>query len=457
MKHKTFTLTIILFLLFNSGLFAQWESLGNNIIRPNHRVWSIKVAPDRSVWATATFDNFPPTNQTPKVYRSADEGNTWESSAIIEAVSNKAWDISPIDKDNAFIAINNVGLYKTSNAGQDWTRDTTFNYAPLYVHFFNAQEGWILSHTGSSQIMSVTEDGGESWTDISYLEDFPEGTSLPPFNGAELIWASTYSTNSAYAYDDESIILGTTLGSFWISNDKGKNWERRTSPLVPLGMEASLVAMKDKNTFMIAGDFKQNPNEGTATLNFTTSDGGITWVGGRSGVTGAASHYIPNSDGTFIMVGHNNFGWGSEGTAISYDYGENWEILDNTSIIAIDFLDENTGYGSCCNNFWATANGQIHKWNFDFATSTFEEIQSEKVKVFPNPASSYIMVLLNNEFQSEELMVEIHSLNGQLYSTTSVQANNEIRVQTSNLPRGIYSLSITGKDKRVIKKFIKEE
>ncbi len=457
MKHQNFTLILIFSILFNSNLFAQWESLGNDIIPQNHRVWSIKVAPDKSVWATATFDAFPPSNQIPKIFRSIDEGNTWTDSEIPPAVSTYGWDISPIDSMNAFVALDTAGLYQTIDGGQNWTKVDSFVYRPFYVHFFNANEGWVLADDGTGfLVMSVTEDGGQNWINISYSFGIPSGTSLPPLDAMESVLPFTFSVNSAYDYDSESIILGTTKGTYWISNDKGKNWERKNSPLEGLGLNLTNVAMKDENTFMIVADTEQGTFNGTTTVNFTTTDGGATWVEGNSGVTAAASHYIPNSDSVFIMVGHNNFGWGSEGTAISYDYGENWEILDNTSIIAIDFVDENTGYGSCCNNSWQTANGQIHKWNFDLPTSTFEIIESELVKIFPNPVNNNLTISLNNKFKSGELIIEIISANGKILSNSKTQVNEQINIQTADLPKGFYSLRITGEKKSVIKKFVKE-
>jgi photosystem II stability/assembly factor-like uncharacterized protein len=456
MKHQNFTIILIISLFLNSNLVAQWESLGDNIIPQNHRVWSIKVAPDRSVWAVATFDAFPPTNQIPKVFRSTDEGNTWSSSEIPEATSEIGWDISPIDSMNAFIALDSEGLYQTSDGGLNWNEVTTYPYRVLVVHFFNEQEGLALGTDGFARIISLTADGGNNWIHLGgqdWLE--PNGTSLPTFDPNEGI-GLTFSINSFYDYRGNVFMIGNSNGNYWISTDKGYNWERRETPLTNLGLILSNIAMKDENTFMVAGDTESGTFTGVTTVNFTTKDGGNTWIEGSSGLTCAASHYIPNSDSVFVMVGHNNFGWGSEGTAISYDYGENWEILDNTSIIAVDFVDENTGYGSCCNNFWQTANGQIHKWDFDLPTSTFEAVKSNKVEIMPNPVNTNLLIRLNNEFQSQELTIEIISVSGKILSSNKVQVNEQINIGTTDLPVGFYSLRIKGGQKIITKKFIKE-
>ncbi len=448
---------LFIILIFPTFLSAQWESLGDNIIPQNHRVWSIKVAPDTSVWAIATFDNFPPINQVPKAYRSIDEGDTWTNSSLPSALSTYGWDISPIDSNNAFIALDTAGLYHTSDGGDNWEKVDSFNYRPFYVHFFNSEEGWVLAADGTGfLVMSVTEDGGNNWLDISYTFGIPPGTSLPPLDSTESVLPFTFSINSAYDYDDESIILGTSKGGFWISNDRGKNWERKNSPLEGLGLLTSNIAMKDENTFMIAGDTDAGTFNGVSTVNFTTQDGGDTWIEGNSGVTAAASHYIPNSDSVFIMVGHNNFGWGSEGTAISYNYGASWEILDNTSLIAIDFIDENTGYGSCCNNFWQTANGQIHKWNFDLPTLTKDISVSSKIKLTPNPVADFLTIEVDEQFGENELSFEIISLDGRVVETWKSIVTKKMEINTQDLPQGFYVLKIEDKDEIISKKFIKQ-
>lgn len=460
MNHPTFTLILIFSILFSCGLSAQWQSTGDDILDQDHRVWSIKVAPDKSVWVIASYNAFPPTDQTPRVYRSADEGSTWTSSEIPEAVSNRGSDISPIDSSHAFIALTSAGLYQTSNGGQNWEKVTSYNYYSLYVHFFNAQEGWALGFDGFDLVISVTEDGGQSWIDISYHLGIPSGTSLPPFIAGESVTAITFSTNSAYDYDSESIILGTRKGSYWISNDKGKNWKRNSTPLADMGLQTINVAMKDETTLMVASCKEQGSyGNFTKSVSFTTTDGGVTWTEGNPGVTVAASHYIPNSDSIFIVVGHDDIGLegqGDVGTVISYDYGKNWELIDNTSLVAIDFLDDKTGYGSCCKNSSEAANGQIHKWNLELPTSTIEVVQSEKVTIAPNPVSNYLIISLNNEFQSEDLSIEIISANGQLFSITEVKSDEPINLQMTNLPSGFYTLRIKGNRKSVIKKFIKQ-
>jgi photosystem II stability/assembly factor-like uncharacterized protein len=457
MKLQIFAVILFVFSSINSNLYAQWESLGDDIIPENHRVWSIKVAQDLSIWAISTYDKFPPINYIPKVHRSADGGMNWTGSEITAAISTYGWDISPVDSMTAFIALDTAGLFKTLDGGQSWNKVENYLFRPYCVHFFNENEGWIRGDDSTgSLVMSITEDGGNNWLDISYSNGQPTGTSLPPIDSAELVLTVTFSVNSAYDYTEESIIVGTNKGTYWKSSDKGRNWTRHNSPLEGLDLMSSNIAMKDENTFMIAGDLSASSIDEATAVNFTTTDGGKTWIEGRSGMTAAATHYIPNSDSIFIMVGHGDFGWGSQGTAISYDYGETWELIDSTSLISIDFIDENNGVGTCCNyDSWTTANGQIHKWNFDLPTSTFDLIDSDLIKIMPNPVSSNLTIETNMEFTSNSLIVEVISVTGQVLISEKHQNRGILNISTNNLLSGFYSLRIKGDQKIVVKKFIK--
>jgi len=454
MFHKI-TITVFIGFILSSGVHAQWNSLGNNIIDVGHRIYAIKVAPDRSVWATSTADAFPPTNQVPKVYRSIDEGNSWTHSSLTAAISNFGRDIAPVNQDVAFVAMDPGGLYKTADGGENWVKVSSFAYAAIYVHFFNENDGWVLAENGDDQLMCVTEDGGETWMYISYDAPFPEGTSLPPRFGAEDLAAYSYTMGSAYDYHENTIAVGISTGAYWISKDKGKNWERKPSPLVTAGLQTCNLTMKDENTIMVASDLEQNTFDERSAMNFATTDGGESWVGGSSGLTAAATHYIPGSDSVFIMVGHTAFDFGQEGTAISYDYGENWEIIDNVSLIAVDFLDGNTGFGGCCNNFWQTANGQIHKWTLDLSTSTNEIVNSDRIKIMPNPVQSDLMISFNGAFQSSELQLEVIAVDGEKVISTTDRYSDHIVLPVSNLEKGYYVLRITGDDRAVMKRFVK--
>lgn len=382
-------LLIFACLYFYSPVSAQWASLGDSIIPFKYQAQSLKIAPDRSIWVLATQQDRQSIGK-PKVVRSTNEGANWDITSIDVPDSIRANDIAPIDSSSAFVALG-TGLYKTINGGKEWAMVEPFPYKPLLVHFFNKNEGWVYSiepHTPHSLfsftiVQSVTIDGGNTWTHIGGENwDAPPGTSLPTRDSSEFAgyW---FFVGSSYDYTENEIILGFSNGNYWLSEDRGFNWSRHTTPLAKNKTRISNVAMKDRNTYVIAGNFgvdSLNKNRGHDTRSYTTIDGGSTWFEGNPGVTAAAMHYIPGSDSTFIMVGHIDYNWGGgKGTAISYDYGKNWVIIDQARMSIVDFLDEGFGFATCGGlPRWRTTSGQVSKWDL-----TLPEVPESKVNWLP--------------------------------------------------------------------------
>jgi photosystem II stability/assembly factor-like uncharacterized protein len=370
---------LLLFISIPFCTSAQWESLGDSIVPQDHIVKSLKIAPDHSIWFISTHST-----QLPKIHISTDEGKTWNISKVPFKDSIEGWDISPIDSMTAFIALGSAGLYKTTNGGQSWASIENYPYSCIIVHFFNKTEGWVFSgrqlYAKSSlknwNVHSVTKDGGESWTHIGGKNwDQPPGTSLPKPIPNEMT-GIIGSINASYDYTENAIIMGMSSGNYWLSLDKGYNWSRHQSPLTELGIFTSSVAMKDSKTFMVSGNY--NPRKYAITKSYTTLDGGKNWLQGKPEVTASATHYIPESDGTFVMLGISDNSWGGgKGTAITYDYGKNWEIIDNTRLSTLDFIDRNIGFAAYGNfNFYTTTTGQIYKWDFDLPSAPGKPVKS---------------------------------------------------------------------------------
>lgn len=457
MKNKILQLTFFI-LFFQCPLFSQWDISGISIIPNGHRVWSMEAAPDGSIWVASTLDNFNlPDNVPPVALRSNDGGLTWTETILAQGAGDIATAIAPIDEMTAFVSLNLKGLVKTTDGGQTYNNVDSYGYEySLLTHFFNEEDGFAMGANATDTVFtySVTEDGGDSWVHFGG-DDWtqPEGFSLFDYVDEENI-PLNFTISSLYDTRGNTIVRGTTQGTYLISTDKGYNWERVVTPLQELGYWASSITLTEDNHVMVAGSyngFNNNP-----TLTYTTTDGGDTWIEGSPNIENAAIHYIPETDSIFIISGHNNFGAGLYGTAISYNNGADWENIGEQRILSLTFSDRNTGYGACCQNgIWGSAAGQVFKWNFALPTGTSDIISGDYLQIYPNPATDIIQLKVNSLSNLDKGILEIISSTGQVVYQKTQSFETDITQDISDLPKGIYLLRIRADEKSLSKKFIK--
>lgn len=338
-------------------LNAQWEAVTTNLFPTNHRVWDIQMVNENIIWAFSSYDAFPPpTSQLPIVHRSTDGGSTWQSFPIPGMGGVAARDLSAVDAMVAYITLPQNGLFRTLNGGADWELVTVSASLPFpfFVHFYNANEGWVFGRkTNGHPVSAITADGGATWMLI-------DETNAPPYLSNEF-FAQGFATNSGYDVAGDAVVISTSLGYYWQSNNKAQSWERVSNPMSEEGLWMNSIALKDESTIMLATDYT-----GSAflpTVAYTSTDGGETWTESAPGVTPGAIHYLPGSDGTFILSGHNNIIPANEyGTAITFDSGLTWEKIDDTRLISVDFLDEYTGIGVLGKIVPLGSQGEVFKW-----------------------------------------------------------------------------------------------
>ncbi len=447
-------------LFFPLILQAQWESIGTEILPQFHRVWSIKMAPDYSVWVFSTYDAFPtPAGEVPVVHRLADGSTEWKSTPMPNSEMALGVDIEPLDSMTAYAAVFSSGLFKTTDGSATWQEIDSYPFNPIFVHFFDENQGWVGGADTTANaffVSSFTTDGGASWshTGSDSIGQAP-GTSIPELDSTELTGIA-YSANSSYDVVGDTIMMGRSSGTYWLSTDRGKNWERISTPLVDMELRCTNIAMKNTQEFLIGSDFPFNPNlPQPEPIVMVTRDGGQTWNEAFPGVTTAASHYIPNTDGTFVTSGHQTFGAGGQGTVITYDFGETWEIIDGTRIIAMDFVDHEHGVATCC-NIWSDTQGQIYKWNLEVPTPTDENVFSQNIEMSPNPTSGYFNFYFPKNISAEKINLEIVSNNGSILKKSSLPYSDKIEMDISDFPSGFYFLKAWVGNQFFTKKIIKK-
>jgi hypothetical protein len=332
----------------------------------------------------------------------------------------------------------------------------SYPYSPFAVHFFDENDGWILGMDSSSSLtISVTADGGGAWTHIGGANwDQPPGTSLPPQNPAPAT-GIIFSVRSFYDYTTQSIIFGNADGSVWISHDKGYNWERKTTPLSALNLIASNVAIKDSSTFMVVSDTEAGTFASKSTVSYTTQDGGQFWTEGSPGVTAGATQYLPGTDGGFIVAGHNDFGSGPFGSAVSTNFGETWDYAGSERILAMDFNSSGAGIGACCNNNWLTATGQVFLWGLINSTRENAVRSGQPFDVFPNPAGEQLQVSFATSLLQGPLQLQILRPDGSVFQTYTGIQGTALTIPLDGLAPGIYFARLSDDEQVWVRRFVK--
>jgi photosystem II stability/assembly factor-like uncharacterized protein len=279
-----------------------------------------------------------------------------------------------VDKQTAYVVINDEAfrdddfgdfIYQTQDGGQNWSVVEDYPYSPSFIHFFDENNGWAMGADTAGigfLVMSVTSDGGANWSHAGGNDWFTpaEGMSLPEPDSTEFVGGWGFAVNTVYEAVDSVVLLSGSNKRYWISEDYGYTWGNFDSPL-PATHMTSLVAMKNRDTFMLASNISVDFTELLSPLTFTTTDGGETWIQSETDGHLSAIHYLPGTEQSFISVGHRNFGVGAVGTYRTDDL-ENWEAVDEVPLISMDFIGESQGTGALGNIPFLGDNGNIYKW-----------------------------------------------------------------------------------------------
>jgi len=397
----------------------QWNKIANTVLPIGHEVTSIQMVDDTTIWMT-TFGFFGPENIEASILKSIDGGLTWEVISTPELANHYPTDISPIDGNIAYVSMLDGGpdtqdgviadaLFKTIDGGKTWDKVDAYPYSPVYLHFFNENEGWIMGEAedfvdGVDIIMSTTTDGGQTWSHAGGTEwNTAEGQNFPNRDSIEEVGFLFDSFTGAYDVAENSIMVGS-LNRIWISSDKGKNWKTLASPLFTNdSLYTTIVAMKDEQTFIVASNLEAFDLIYRSPKAYATTDGGQTWIESNPSVYPADIDYLPGTEHSFIITGHNQFTEfsGIHGTDRTDDLA-NWEYVDDKRILSMAFAEEK-GIGLFANYPNLSTTGNIYSWGE-------ETIPAYDALVARTNQYEYTEVTLNHLEQSFDVSYDIQSI-----------------------------------------------
>ncbi len=313
-----------------------------------------------------------------KIFKTTNSGLNWRENFLDENISLN--DLCFVSSYIGFATgtyyfpngATSAKILKTTNAGESWdTIPNSLNLSPHKIFFLNENTGFISGQVASGNRILRTTNGGLSWGDtLKYnLYDirFSDANTGYFINGDSILGRTTnagmnwsiskirnstinYYTypNSIYFQNQTTAICIGSLGLNLKTTDNGNTWINYNNSFTM--DELDDIIFKDANTGFAMG-FTKNI--------FKTTNAGVNWE-------------------TF-PVGNNNTAFG----AMAFAGGNTWfltDYFDNTmykttndglnwnmflpgfgGVTALQFLNENTGFGVCkYNTFVKTTNGGLN-------------------------------------------------------------------------------------------------
>ncbi len=249
-------------------------------------------------------------------------GDSWERQTCL--TEDLLWTVDFVDNKNGWICSRN-SILKTTNGGENW--DIKYNEdlgegSFRDIQFLNKDIGFVVGgkgHFGSIGVLNKTEDGGETWQQVS-LNSLPTLTKISIAN-EQNIWICGFG--------------GTILST----KDIGITWTKKNLNISPSPSLTTIQFVDQYNGWVSSRDDWLGF--------FRTTDGGNTWIR-RS----EESLWILGVQ-TFFFIDSLN-GWlgtfpGGDDYAITKttDGGQTWkfvETLGAARIHSLCFLSKELGW-----------------------------------------------------------------------------------------------------------------
>ncbi len=252
------------------------------------------------------------------------------------------------------------------------------------------------------------------------------------------------------------------------SDDAGVTWQPSTGIAEQSGDEAKIVELNNGNLLMSI----RNP--GVRRMN-TSTDKGLTW-----GTAYNQTDLIePNCDGDIIRytstldgydknrllhtIPSNSSSRKNVSVLISYDEGATWTVnktiypgasaYSSITVLpdgTLGMFYENGEYETYQMYFvrfslqWLTNGADVY--TAAVTTAVTNRFDDKRVNVFPNPASSVVMV---TKADHQQVKIELINVAGQKVPVTMRNSTGHVTVDTQHVPAGVYWLQVFAMNKQV--------
>ena len=421
------------------GANAQfWTEKATGFTTPGRTLYSISIVDANVIWAQE-FDSKTLDFKVKGFTRSTDGGNTWTSGTInLNVATPDELGISSITSVSATtawvsvypIAINTSagGIWKTTDSGATWTKQTTAQFSNLidsyanFVHFWDANNGIAGGDPENGEFeIYTTNDGGANWTRV-------DGANIPnPNAGGE------YGYENLYTVSGNTIWFGTDMGRIFKSNDKGLTWTAYDS-VYSTDFKLDQFTFSDANKGLLAKYTLDQP-----TILYSTNDGGANWIPVISSGT-IFKDYIIYIPGTSIVVSAQESVTtnGNTGSSYSLNDGLTWTTIDTgVSHGTLAFLNDTFGFSAGFNTDATT--GGIFKFTGTPLKNPSFDLKNQ-FSAYPNPTNGIIHLDSETSLIKEATVYDV--LGKQVYKS-NFSAINSVTIDLKSLQNGTYVLKVT--------------
>lgn len=380
-------------------------------------------------------------------YKSMNSGGEWNRTDTGLPETGKLF-THPVNNDIVY-CITNSGVYKSENSGLIWDLQCENEFYTYYINPENPTERFAAS----SNILYKSNDGGDTWSELSSISGGPMGDG----------------TIVSLAFDSqrpERIFCGVQVfwsvdlfGATYKSDDYGITWTQVKD------VTGNALAIDSNNPDII---YLGSCEHGL----FKSIDGGDSWEQLTNGLgNNETLPYITdiiidskNHDHLYVSLSNNFYSPGKNNNGIfqSFDGGQSWSELPSEGLIWKDVTNISmTPDGSKL--FASVECGGVFTCDLNIGINNIEP-PSDAFSISPNPASDNFEIAIN-ALNESLIEVDLYDITGRfisrIYSGTVNSGEEHIFINrsqiNSKLSPGVYILKLNsnlqhvGSQKLIIK------
>jgi len=311
---------------------------------------------------------------------------------------------------------------------------------------------------------TVYKFDGTKWYDYSPPKSIAyNGCTSIAFQGDGKIWFTT-ANNGAYMYNGttwqqykSSVFTGANSmtidsnGNKWFATSAGLvksdgvNWTAFNTSNSGLKFNTvnDLVIDKNGNVWLATGSFDET---GDATTGRIVKFDGTNWTYYNPFNDNMGSNFVYS-----IAVDPNGKIWAGTYSGLSVFDGAKWtNYTDSHTNPANNLQVLSIAFDSHGNKWFGTACGIL---KFDDLTASISSPYSQnEIRIWPNPANSYINIDLSGQNSCNE--ISVFDSKGSLVLKKTVSLNN-VQLNISDFQQGLYFIRVNTGSNRLIKKLVK--